>query len=62
MKTIQTSLLAGAAMIVFAGVAQARCPGPHVVTIPLPGGGIEQIRYNGCVAPEVVLGTNPALA
>lgn len=61
MRTIQTSLLAGAAMIVFAGVAQARCRDPHVLTIQLPGGGVERIRYNGCVAPEVFLGTNPAL-
>jgi hypothetical protein len=61
MKTIQTSLLAGAAMIIFAGVAQAHCPGTHVLTIPLPGGGTEQIRYSGCVAPEVFLGTDPAL-
>jgi hypothetical protein len=61
MKTIQTSLLACAAMIAFAGVAQAQCPGTHVLTIPLPGGGTEQIRYSGCVAPKVFLGTNPAL-
>ncbi|MGH6795079.1 MAG: hypothetical protein ACREDD_08480 [Methylocella sp.] len=60
MRTIQTSLLADAAMIVFSGVAQARCLGTHVLTVPLPGGGVEQIRYSGCVAPEVFLGASPA--
>ncbi|MGH6851921.1 MAG: hypothetical protein ACREDJ_01735 [Methylocella sp.] len=61
MRSIRKSLLAGAAMIVFAGCAQAQSPGTHVLTIPLPGGGVEQVRYSGRVAPEVSFGTNRAL-
>jgi hypothetical protein len=62
MRTVQTSLLAGAAMILFAGVAQAQSPGAHLLTIHLPGGGIEQIRYSGDVPPEIFLRPDAALA
>jgi hypothetical protein len=62
MRAIQTSLLAATTMIVFAGFARAQSPGTHVLTIHLPGGGVEQIRYSGDVPPEVFLGTNPALS
>ncbi|HUB64495.1 MAG TPA: hypothetical protein VL996_08640 [Methylocella sp.] len=62
MRTVQTSLLAGAALIVFAGVAQSQSPGTHVLTIHLPGGGTEQIRYSGDVPPEIFLRPDAALA
>ena len=62
MRTVHTSLLAGAAMILFAGVAQAQSPGAHLLSIHLPGGGIEQIRYSGDVPPEIFLGPNAVLA
>jgi len=61
MRTVQTSLLAGAAMIIFAGFAQAQSPGTHVLTIHLPGGGTEEIRYSGDVPPEIFLEPGPAL-
>ena len=51
MRAIQTSLLADATMIVFAGFAQAQSPVTHVLTIHLPGGGVEQICYSGDVPP-----------
>ena len=64
MRTVQTSFLAGAAMIVFAGFAQAQAqsPGTHVLTIHLPGGGVERIQYSGDVPPEIFFGPNPVLA
>ncbi|MFZ0494473.1 MAG: hypothetical protein WBE80_00735 [Methylocella sp.] len=61
MRAIQTSLLAATTMIVFAGFARAQSPGTHVLTLHLPDGGVEQIRYSGDVPPDVFLGTNPAL-
>jgi hypothetical protein len=39
-----------------AGSALAGGSETHVMTVQLPGGGIEQIRYSGNVAPEVVFG------
>ena len=62
MRTVQTSFLAGAAMIVFAGFAQAQSPGTHVLTIYLPRGGVERIQYSGDVPPEIFFGPTPALA
>lgn len=59
MKTIQTAVLAGAAAVLLSsafGIAAAKSPSGHTLTIRLPGGGIEQIRYEGDVAPEVVVG------
>jgi hypothetical protein len=48
-------------MIVFAGVAQAESPNTHVLTIHLPGGGVEQIRYSGDAPPEIYFRPTPAL-
>jgi hypothetical protein len=63
MRIIQTTLLAGAAAIGCLGVAAlAQSPQPqaprsqlHVLTVRLPDGLVEQIRYRGDVAPQVVL-------
>lgn len=63
MRIIQTALLAGVAAIGCLGVAAlAQSPQPqaprsqlHVLTVGLPDGSVEQIRYRGDVAPQVVL-------
>jgi hypothetical protein len=58
MTTIRTALMAGAAALALfgiAGAASAESPPTHVLTIQLPGGGTEQIRYAGDVPPQIVL-------
>lgn len=58
MQTFRTVLLAGAAAVLVAsacGVAAAKSPESHVMTVRLPGGGVEEIRYTGNVAPQVVV-------
>ena len=55
MRLIHASLLAGAAVLglsAFALTAGAN-PATHEMTIQLPGGGSETIRYTGDVAPKV---------
>jgi hypothetical protein len=60
---IQTALVAGVAAIACLGVAaMAQNPKPpaprfqaHVLTVQLPDGSVEQIRYSGAVAPQVAL-------
>jgi hypothetical protein len=60
------ALLTGAAAIVlagFAGIADAQTPAEtHVMTLRLPGGQVEQVRYTGNVAPTVILAPDPAFA
>jgi len=63
MPLIRTALLAGASALAvagLAGLAQARTPQTHVLTIQLPGGGMEQVRYTGAIPPQVVLQPMPA--
>jgi hypothetical protein len=53
-------LLAGASVLVLAGSAgiaqaQPRSHRTHVLTLQLPGGGTEQIRYTGDIPPQVIL-------
>jgi hypothetical protein len=55
MRTIRASLLAGAAVIGLSGLAYAQSPQTHVLTVRLPGGGIEQIRYSGNTPPQVAI-------
>jgi len=58
MRTPRIALLTGAAAVVFAGfagMAEARTPETHVLSLRLPGGQIEQVRYTGDVPPTVVL-------
>lgn len=55
MRIFPAVLLAGIAAIGLAGLAEAESPAVHTLTIHLPGGGIETIRYTGDVAPQVVL-------
>ena len=57
MNTIRKFLAAGAAVVGLAGLAGSAFAGgsqTHLMTVQLPGGGVEQIRYSGNVAPEVV--------
>ena len=43
------------AAVVFAGLANADSAAVHTMTVRLPGGGIETIRYTGDVAPKIVV-------
>jgi hypothetical protein len=61
-KPLQASLLAGAAAMMIAGTAFAQSPNTHVLTVQLPGGGVEQIQYTGDTPPQVFLDASPARA
>jgi len=55
-EIFRPALFAGAAAAALAGLAAgaaAQSPASHVVTIALPGGGFEEIRYAGNVAPRI---------
>jgi hypothetical protein len=39
-----------------AGIAKAQTPDAHVLTVRLPDGRVEQIRYTGNVPPTVIVG------
>ena len=54
-KTLLFAGIAAAALVGFAGLAQAQGPAIHTMTLQLPGGGIEQVRYTGDVAPRIVV-------
>jgi hypothetical protein len=65
MRTTRTALLTGAAAIVlagYAGLAEAKSPETHLLTVRLPDGRLEQIRYTGDIPPTVILApdTTPA--
>ncbi len=58
MRVSFRSMLAGTAAILAVGVVTPAMAGDgrvHVLTLQLPGGGVEQIQYTGDVAPRVVL-------
>ncbi len=60
MSPVRSTLLGGAAAVACAVLAatpaaHASAPQTHVLTIQLPDGGSEQIRYTGDTPPEVVL-------
>lgn len=61
MSHLRNALLAGAAVVTLAGaasLAQAQTTdtqaGVHVMTVQLPNGAVQQIRYTGDVPPRVV--------
>src|SRR5689334_9740768 len=61
MRLSRTVLAAGAAVLALtglAGVASAETANTHVMTVRLPDGTIEQIRYSGNVLPQVVVAPN----
>jgi hypothetical protein len=65
MRNLRKALGAGVAVLAaigFCGVAAAQSPQFHVMTIALPGGGVEQIHYTGPVAPQVSVSDMPAFA
>ena len=63
MRPSRTVLLAGAAALGLTGMAhfaQAEPANTHVMTVQLPNGAVEQIRYTGDVPPEVILAPDAA--
>jgi hypothetical protein len=62
MQTIKTALLAGATAVLLCGALNmaAAQSATHVLTVRLPGGAVEQIRYSGNVPPEVVVAPDAA--
>ena len=57
MRVSLRSVLSGGAAILAVGAvtpAMARDGQVHVLTVQMPGGGVEQIEYTGDVAPQVV--------
>ncbi len=62
MRTSRFAVLTGCAAAVLAGctsLAEAKAPRTHVLTIPLPSGQLEQVRYTGDVAPTIVVTPAP---
>jgi hypothetical protein len=67
MRTPRAALLTGTAALVLvglAGMASAQTPesphGTHVLTVRLPNGQVEQVRYTGDVPPTVTLAPDVA--
>lgn len=58
MRTTRLALLTGAAAIIlggYAGLAEAKQPDTHTLSIQLPNGQIEHIRYSGDIPPAVIV-------
>jgi hypothetical protein len=58
MQIMRTVLVAGVAAIALAGasgLALAQGSDSHVLTVQLPNGAVEQIRYTGDVPPQIIL-------
>jgi hypothetical protein len=58
MSVSRTLLFAGATAVALAGaasLANAQTDNAHVMTVQLPNGAVEQVRYTGDVPPQVVL-------
>lgn len=58
MRMLRNTVLAGVAAIGlagFSGAAAAHGPQIHVLTVPLPGGGVEEIHYTGDIPPQVTI-------
>jgi hypothetical protein len=67
MQTTRIALLAGVAAVALAGltgIAEAGSPETHVLTLRLPDGQVEQVRYMGDLPPTVFLtpAARPAFA
>jgi hypothetical protein len=62
MNSLRLALAAGIGLLGLAGatgIAAAQEPATHVMTVPLPGGGIARITYTGDVAPRVAFEPAP---
>jgi hypothetical protein len=62
MRNRSTAILAGFAALALAGTAALAAGNAvsfHEMTVRLPGGGLEHIRYTGNVAPEVIVDATP---
>lgn len=55
MRKLRTAVLAGAGAMLFAGAAVAATVRSHEMTVDLPDGAVAHIRYQGNVAPRVVV-------
>jgi hypothetical protein len=55
MPKLRTALIAGAATLLFAGVAVAATAKFHTMQVNLPDGSVAQITYAGDVAPKVAV-------
>jgi hypothetical protein len=63
MRLSRTVLLAGGAAVALAGIARmadAQTSNTHVMTVQLPNGSIEQIRYSGDVPPQIIVAPDAA--
>ena len=56
MRFARTTILAGAAALLFAGTAAAASDGFNTMEVALPDGSIAHIEYAGDVAPRIVVG------
>ena len=65
MRTVRKILLAGIAAVALAGsagLALAKGPALHTMTLQMPGGGTAQIQYSGNVPPKVTFDPQPFMA
>jgi hypothetical protein len=60
MRLVRTAILAATACAAFAGAAFAASDEAKVMLIALPDGSVQQVRYQGDVAPQIVLVRAPA--
>lgn len=60
MRHLRTAILAGAAVLLVAGVAEAATAKFHHMNVTLPDGSVAHIEYVGKVAPKVIV--EPAAA
>jgi hypothetical protein len=60
MGSLRKALFAGIAAIGIAISGVASAQNAHVMTVPVPGGGVAQIRYVGDVPPQIVFVPAPA--
>lgn len=60
MRLVRTAMLAGLASAALAGAAFAAGDDSRVMLIAMPDGSVQHVRYQGDVAPQVVLVAAPA--